>query len=222
MLSKHRYKGFSIAWLLANLLAVNGFAINNAAAQDTNANAQKNALAKAQYMLRQATSEKSEAQQQAETLKKQIDTLTKELATVKSAASENKQKMEEKFSGTIEQWKQHDEKAGGQLTTLRTQLKEQTQLRAQLEEKLKIQTDNFSMCYGNNKQLLDVNRELLDRYQHKGVLDAVSQKEPFTGLKEVEIENLVQDYRYRIDDLSVAAPAAEKVPVAGQQSPAVE
>lgn len=181
-----------------------------ASAQDANANAQKNAIAKAQFLLRQATTEKAELQQQTDTLKQQVDSLTKELALIKAAASDNKQKMEEKFNGTIDQWKQHDEKMNEQLAALRAQLKEQTQQRAQFEDKLKVQTDNFSFCYGNNKQLLAINRELLDRYQHKGVLDAVSQKEPFTGLKQVEIENLVQDYRYRLEDLKISGPVVEQ------------
>jgi chromosome segregation ATPase len=199
---------------VALLLIVSLLDANWALAQDANANAQKNALAKAQFMLRQATTEKAEAQQQADALKQQVDSLSKELAVVKSAASDNKQKQEEKFNGTIEQWKQHDVKSNEQLAVLRAQLKEQSQQRAQLEERLKVQINNFDVCYGNNKQLFDLNRELLDRYQHKGVFDAVSQKEPFTGLKQVEIENLVQDYRYRNDDLTVAAPTEQQSPAA--------
>jgi predicted nucleic acid-binding Zn-ribbon protein len=201
--------------LLANLLLADG-----ATAQDANANAQKNALAKAQFMLRQATGEKAELQQQADALKQQVETLSKELAVVKAASSDNKQKMEEKFSGTIQQWQQHDAKSNEQLAALRAQLKEQSEQRAQLEGRLKIQSDNFAQCYANNKQLFDLNRELLAHYQKKGVLDAVRQKEPFTGLKEVEIENLVQDYRYRNDDLQVSAPAGELVAPTANTEPA--
>lgn len=211
----NRHKNLAGAVLLCGVNLLGSGAVW---AQDANANAQKNALAKAQFMLRQATGEKAEVQQQADALKKQVEQLTKELALVKTAAGDTQQKMAEKFNGTIEQWKQHDEKINEQLALLRAQLKEQAQQRAQVEDKLKVQTDNFALCYGNNKQLLALNNELLSRYQNKGVLDAVSQKEPFTGRKQVEIENLVQDYRYRIDDLKIGAPVE---PSAEQQSSAV-
>jgi len=205
MSNRYSLLGAGLMVFAANLLVVDG------ALAQQDANAQKNALAKAQFMLRQATSEKADLQQQLDTLKQQVDKATKELSDAKNSSAESQRKAEEKFSGTIEQWKQHDAKSNEQLTALRAQLKEQSEQRTRLEVALKVQTDNFALCYGNNKQLFDLNRELLTRYQQKGVLDAVKQREPFTGLKEVEVENLVQDYRYRNDDLKVSAPNDEPV-----------
>lgn len=181
-----------------------------AQAQQQDANAQRAALNKAQFLLRQATQEKTDLQTQADALKQQVDKLTRELAAAQSGADANKQKMQAGFNETIELWKQRDAKRGGEIDTLRDQLREQAAQRAALEEKLKVQTDNFSVCYGNNKQLLSVNRELLAAYRSKGVFDAMRQNEPFTGIKEVEVENLVQDYRYKLDDLTVNEPAADQ------------
>jgi chromosome segregation ATPase len=178
------------------------------AAQDANANAQKNALAKAQFMLRQATAEKAELQQQADALKQQVEKLARELAATQSDAGAAKQKMQSGFAETIEQWRQRDARQTGQLEELRAQLKAQAEQRAAVEAQLQVQTDNFNVCYGNNKQLFDINRELLGRYEGKGVFAALRQKEPFTGVSQVEVENLVQDYRYKLDDLTVNAPAA--------------
>lgn len=178
------------------------------AAQDANANAQKNALNKAQFMLRQATAEKADLQQQADELKQQVEKLTKELAASQSDAGTAKQKMQSGFSETIDQWRQRDAKQTGQLEELRGQLKDQSQQRTALEQQLQVQSENFKVCYGNNKKLLDVNRELLARYEGKGVFDALRQKEPFTGNAQVEVENLIQDYRYKLDDLSVNTPVA--------------
>lgn len=174
------------------------------------ANAQRNALNKAQFMLRQATTEKAELQAQVDALKQQVDKLTKEVAATQGEADATRQKMQAGFNDTIGQWRQRDAKQGEQLAALRAQLKEQSEQRAALETRLQTQVENFSVCYGNNRRLLDINRELLAQYENKGVFDAVRQKEPFTGIKEVEIENLVQDYRYKLDDLSVGAPAAEQ------------
>jgi chromosome segregation ATPase len=175
-------------------------------AQD--ANAQKNALAKAQFMLRQSTAEKAELQQQADTLKQQVEKLAKELAATQGDAGATQQKMQTGFAQTIDQWRQRDARQTAQLQELRLQLKVQGEQRAVLDQRLEIQASNFSVCYGNNKQLVDLNRELLERYQNKGVFAAMRQKEPFTGLAQVEVENLVQDYRYKLDDLTVNAPEA--------------
>lgn len=194
--------------MAALLLAGSALLANTAYAQAQDANAQKNALNKAQFMLRQATTEKAELQQQADALKQQVEKLTKELALTHSDAGATKQKLQDGFAQTIEQWRQRDAKQTGQLEELREQLKTQSAQHAALDEKLQVQTNNFSVCYGNNKQLLDLNHELLERYQNKGVFAAIRQKEPFTGLSQVEVENLVQDYRYKLDDLTVNAPEA--------------
>lgn len=64
---------------------------------------------------------------------------------------------------------------------------------------------------GHNLRLFEIGNELLDRYEHKGVWSALK-AEPFTGLKRVELENIVQDYRFALEDQRVdahgAAPAA--------------
>jgi septal ring factor EnvC (AmiA/AmiB activator) len=199
--------GFALRGAAAALCATVLLHGASALAQDANANAQKNAMAKAQFMLKQATAEKAELQQQATALQQQVDKLTRELAATQTDASAGKQKMQAAFNDTIEQWRQRDAKQTGQLEELRAHLKAQAEQSAALAEKLQAQTGNFNVCYGNNKQLLELNREILARYENKGVFDALRQQEPFTGLKQVEVENLVQDYRYKLDDLTVDAPA---------------
>jgi len=58
-------------------------------------------------------------------------------------------------------------------------------------------------CQANNLKLRTLAFELLDRYQKKGLFDRALQAEPFVQFKTVEIENLVQDYRDKIDVLEV-------------------
>lgn len=186
------------SWLRVGLLTV--LFIGNVYADE--AGAQK-ALAKAQYLLRQATSEKVELQTQVDTLKQQVDKLTKDLATSKSTSGADKQKLELKYGSALEQWKTQGEKLNEQLENGRTQMKKDAVQRAELEEALKKETANFSQCYDNNKKLYAINQDLLSRYQHKGFTDVLGQKEPFTGIKQVDVENLIQDYQYQIDSLQV-------------------
>jgi len=65
---------------------------------------------------------------------------------------------------------------------------------------------------GHNLRLFQIGNELLDRFEGKGVWAALKAAEPFTGRSRVELENIVQDYRFALDDQRVdarsAAPAA--------------
>lgn len=171
-------------------------------AQADDANAQK-ALQKAQFMLRQSASEKAELQTQVDALKQQIEKLTTELATAKSASDQSKRATEEKYGNAIAQWKQRDTQTSDELTATKQQLKQQMEQHKLLEGQLQKQTQNFSVCYENNKKLYDISTQLIGRYENKGFADVLKQKEPLTGIKQVEIENLVQDYRYQLDGLAV-------------------
>jgi chromosome segregation ATPase len=177
--------------------------------QADDATAQK-AMAKAQFMLRQATTEKTALQQQVIDLQKQVDTLTKQLGNVKASSSAKQESLAQQMSGNSEKWREANEKVSEDLKTTREKLKTSTQKSVELEQNLKSQTDNFSLCYANNKKLYDINKELLSKYKDKGAMDALLQKEPFTGVSQVEVENLIQDYQYKLDDLKL--PTSNLVP----------
>jgi chromosome segregation ATPase len=65
---------------------------------------------------------------------------------------------------------------------------------------------------GHNRRLFEIGNELLDRFENKGVWASLRESEPFTGLKRVELENIVQDYRFAIDDQRVEAKTATAPP----------
>lgn len=54
-------------------------------------------------------------------------------------------------------------------------------------------------CAENGKALRKVGAEVLALYEKKSCLDSTLQREPFTGLKRVEIENAVEDLRDKLD-----------------------
>ncbi len=61
-------------------------------------------------------------------------------------------------------------------------------------------------CSDKNQRLVRLNAELLDRYRNKGVGDALAQREPLFGFSDVQMFNLVQDYRDKADAERYAAP----------------
>lgn len=70
-----------------------------------------------------------------------------------------------------------------------------------LQETVVGQAQQLETCESHNVKLLQVNRNLLGQYENKGFFDSLMQREPITGLKGVELENIVQDYQDRLDRL---------------------
>lgn len=54
-------------------------------------------------------------------------------------------------------------------------------------------------CRSHNGRLTDLSRDLLDKYADKGIFKTLLEQEKFTGLKKVELEHFVQEYRDKID-----------------------
>jgi septal ring factor EnvC (AmiA/AmiB activator) len=78
--------------------------------------------------------------------------------------------------------------------------------RKQLEQDLKVKSASLAkegeqrnLCETNNGELYRIGRELVDWYASKGPLNAILEAEPFTGMKSVEMENLLESYREKLE-----------------------
>ena len=61
-------------------------------------------------------------------------------------------------------------------------------------------TENFlDRCTEHNERLVMISEDLLDKWDDKGLLQSLLHKEPLTGLRQIEIEHMKQEYRERID-----------------------
>lgn len=65
------------------------------------------------------------------------------------------------------------------------------------------QSQSIEMCEKKNMALYELNVEILDRYKKKGVWSALFQAEPFTQIKKVEMENIIQEYKEKLDSQKV-------------------
>jgi ABC-type Na+ efflux pump permease subunit len=54
-----------------------------------------------------------------------------------------------------------------------------------------------------NRAMAALGLEILKRYEHFGLGDAITAREPFVGLTRVKFENLIQDYSDRIADQKI-------------------
>lgn len=76
-----------------------------------------------------------------------------------------------------------------------------------LETRLAAGERRFEICEAHNAKLHGLGVELLEHYAGLGFGEALRRAEPFTRLRSVQLENLLQDYRDRLD--------AERDPVRG-------
>jgi chromosome segregation ATPase len=105
------------------------------------------------------------------------------------------------------------EAANSEKTELRTRLDEAAKRneelsgqRKQLEQDLKNTTvalakqdEQRKLCETNNDELYRIGRELADWYTSKGAMNAILEAEPFTRMKRVEMENLLENYRDKLE-----------------------
>lgn len=65
---------------------------------------------------------------------------------------------------------------------------------------------DIASCERKNGALYELGRSMMDRFENKSCAETLVQKEPFTGLKQVETENLLEEYRDKLDDQKLIKP----------------
>lgn len=181
---------------------------------------ERQALRRAQTQLNEVQQQKSLLEQEKTGLAEQMEELKKKSDGLESGAaranarraaldreveglSKDKVELSAKLQATMQEMTKKQAEA---MQTLQHKEREIKRLEAELAR----QTSQGEMCEVKNGQLYQINAELMDKYQSKGVFGALLQAEPFTQLKSVEMENLLQEYRDKLD--------AEKLSASGKSS----
>jgi chromosome segregation ATPase len=82
--------------------------------------------------------------------------------------------------------------------------------KAKLQDTVTTQSSQLDDCAKHNVALYQVDLELLDQYRRKGMWDAFKQHEPVTGLGQVAVESMIEQYRLRLDKDQVNDTAVAK------------
>jgi hypothetical protein len=164
----------------------------------------------------QMAAEKAALQAQVTQMKKDLDAANIELATLKKerdaakahagvppAAVAQATSAKELAERNLEQSKQRMTELIGRFRETATNLKDVEADRTKLRQELAVRNTAFDACAQDNLQLYDINREILDRYEHVGLFTKVSAAEPFTRITRTRLENLVDEYRTRAQELKV-------------------
>ena len=168
----------------------------------------------------QVAAEKTALQAQLAQMKKDLDAANAELASVKQDRNAAKAHMgasaaaiaqaasaKEASDRALDQSKQRMAELVAKFRETATNLREIEADRTKLRDELAKRSTAFDACAVNNVQLGDLNSEILDRYEHVGLFTKVSAAEPFTKIARTRIENLVDEYRARAQELRVKKTA---------------
>ena len=197
----------STAFLIALTLMVAGLAPAHAADAPAVARA-KEMLRRAQDQLRQAQSDNAELQHAKTAAEQKLQDAQKMIEAAKSGS----QAAERGARAKLQAAKGIQDDLGQKLTAkdariaaldqkqsdMAKQIAARDEEIAQARKALAQSTAATASCEDKNAKLYTYGQEMVERYRTKGVWSALSQKDPVLGLKEVDIENVVQEYQLKL------------------------
>ncbi len=181
------------------------------------------AMRKAQIMIRKLSKEKSELQKKNAELDTQLKEIEDKIASMESdlgktrkklgKAEKNNDRLVGRIRGDVDKYKQLLGKYRETTQTLRNSMSDNRLLVNAVQER----DDWIGQCGTQNEKMFEANLDLLDSYKNRSVTDVLKGKEPILGLGRVELETRVQDYRFRLEDLTVT-PFQPATPLPSQAS----
>jgi chromosome segregation ATPase len=164
-----------------------------------------------------------------EDLKKQLDDAKRQLLTSKAGVSQSQAALTAAQAASASSAKSlQDEKNRMQELVDRFRqtagtLRDVESDRTQLQQQLSLSRTALNQCAERNLSLYQVTDQILDRYEHQGLVSYMERAEPFTRLKKTQIDNLVLEDRQRVAELQVKKvdAAASSAPSSGPASTAI-
>ena len=182
----------------------------------------RDALKSTMLQLRTVTTDRDNLQAQVTDLQAQNDTLTKQLAdlTKKSAADQttatntitvlkgqvsDQEDSIAKLQTALDQWKDSQRKAVAIANETETKRAKLADLSIHLQRIVDDQKRK-------NDEMYKIGMEVLDRYEKFGLGEALTAREPFTGITRAKFETLVQDYEDKLVDQTITENTTKKSP----------
>lgn len=178
-------------------------------AADKKANKEREAARRMQIMQQQFSSEKAALEKDKSELSVKVDDLSKqaesarqssvqlervrssqarELADLKSEVNALKEKLklaETANASVVAQQKTDNEKNLKQVGLLQAALAQRGQA--------------LGSCETKNSKLYELNREILAKYHDKGFFENLAEHDPLTGIRSVQVEDMLENYRDKLD-----------------------
>jgi chromosome segregation ATPase len=178
-----------------------------------------------QAMVQQLTTEKTQLTADNGKLKAELDKATAELKSLRDANAGLERRLgasetsltqsaasNTRSNAALEQQRAREAELVAEfrktIETLRTTELERNELRGTLASR----ESALKQCVTNNEALFTTGNEVLDRYEEKGCFSALREHEPFTQTKRVRLQNLVDEYRWALEDQKLPEPASPATP----------
>jgi predicted RNase H-like nuclease (RuvC/YqgF family) len=143
---------------------------------------------------------------------KQAQTAVEQRGRASSAAALTRSNSEnERLQAELAREKERMQELVARFRETATTLREVETGRATATRTLAQRDQELAQCVDRNTALYKLNKEVLDRFESQGFWSGVGRKEPFTQIKRVQLENLIDGYRSDAQD-HVLAPAAAPSP----------
>lgn len=178
-------------------------------------------LGKLQQDSARSAQEKAEVEQKLKAAQDDLDKVKKQAGNAKksagalAAAKRENADLKGRIAALEASGKEAQQKAQSEIATLRQQLSESQRAFSAARQEAQVQAANLQgaldgetqrakSCETKNRQLYSVTEDLIKRYkQNRGAWEKFLLTEPFTQLKRVEVENLLEDMRERAADAVV-------------------
>lgn len=165
------------------------------------------AARQAQAMIQKMAAEKNELQKQNGELTTKVAELEARIKVLESetaqrgkaldAAQRNNEGLRARVERDNERYKDLSTRHGRTTDTLRDAKADIQLLQGAVQER-----DHWiADCRTKNEAMYQTNSELLAAYRDKGAWDVLKQSDPVTGIASVTVENAVQEYQFRLEDL---------------------
>lgn len=159
----------------------------------------------------QLASQKADAEQKAAALEKKLSAEQEAAADASrradglegsvAALRKENEALRARQEGELERLKAQLAQESARGRELASKLEQTEAQRARLDAAAGICGQDLDLCRKKNGELSALSRELAEKYRDKGLLDVLLKGEPFTGLRQVEVENTVEDALERIEAL---------------------
>lgn len=193
----------------------------SAPAWSANESRDKHMLRRMQQQVQQTEQARAQAEQEknaaladkaaAESELKKLDTTKRKFSTEQTARSRAESglksaqaELETLKARLVETEKKLADSVALQRATAETQVQAES-AKKQAEQQLAGDRGDLKLCQAHNGSLYTLGREMMRKYRDKSCQDALAQAEPFTGLKKIEVENLLETWRDQIDREKLSA-----------------
>lgn len=210
--------------VLILLALVSSFVTGNAWSEEKGAVREREALRRVQQQVQQLRQEKTALEAKLASFEQEKATLGQErdkLVSGAQARAKSESVKREQLQLALDAMTQEKQAQKGEfdqrlteLTTKQTntdrELAKTLAQRKQADSMIVARDQQVASCQEKNVMLYRHGRDLIEQCRDRSATDAVLRLEPFTGIKKVAIENLLEEYRDKLDAGKVSSTENRK------------